>query len=321
MGPLRVGVAGCWHVHAADHAAAAQAHPETELVAVWDDDTARGATVAERFGVELLPDLEALLARDDISGVTVTTATAAHRDVVARVLQAGKHVFVEKLLAPTVDEATELVALAGRLGRVLVVALPRLAHGWTVAFDEAVARGALGDVTYARVRLAHDGAVGGWLPERFFAPGEAVGGALSDLGSHPLYLVQRFLGARPERVAATYASHTGRALEDQAVVTLAYPGGVLGVAEVSFTTQRSFAVEVHGTAGSLTLRDGVLRVFAGGEDRELTPPPDGPDPFAQWVGHIRAGTRADANLKAAIELTRLVVAANRSAATGHAVVP
>jgi hypothetical protein len=48
-------------------------------------------------------------------------------------------------------------------------------------------------------------------------------------------------------------------------------------------------------------------------------PEDDPDAFSQWVRHIRAGTRADDNLTRAVELTRLVSAANTAAATGTTV--
>ena len=50
--PLRVAVIGAWHVHAGDYARQTVAHPETELIAVWDDDPDRGAALAEQHGVE-----------------------------------------------------------------------------------------------------------------------------------------------------------------------------------------------------------------------------------------------------------------------------
>ena len=75
--------------------------------------------------------------------------------------------------------------------------------------DDVLAAGALGTLTYGRVRLSHDGATAGWLPERFYDPATAVGGALTDLGCHPVYLIQRWLGARPERVSATYGRSPG----------------------------------------------------------------------------------------------------------------
>ncbi len=311
--PRRIGVAvlGFWHVHAGDYAKLAQAHPDTELVAVWDDDPDRGRAGARDFGIEYAGDLAALLARDDVDAVTVTTATSRHRPVMVAAAEAGKHIFTEKLLAPTVAEGEEIVAAADAAGVSLVVSLPRLYHGYTRAVEDAL--GELGRLTYGRVRLSHDGAVAGWLPERFFDPGPAIGGALSDLGCHPVYLIQRFLGAGPDTVSATYRSFTGRAVEDHAVVTVGYADGKIGVIEAGFVSPGQFTIELHGTEGSLTYADGVLQVSG----RELPVPADGEDAFSQWVGHIRAGTRADDNLARAAELTRLVVAANEAAATGR----
>ncbi len=110
--PFNVAVLGCWHVHAKDYARSAAAHPDTTLVAAYDPDPALGRPLAEDFGVELTDDLDALLAREDVHGVTVTTETTAHTDVISRALAAGKHVFTEKLLAPTVEESERLVAQA-----------------------------------------------------------------------------------------------------------------------------------------------------------------------------------------------------------------
>ena len=65
-GPLRVGVLGTWHVHVGDYARRTQAHPDAELIAVWDDaDAERGAAAAADFGVPFTDDLAKMLARDD----------------------------------------------------------------------------------------------------------------------------------------------------------------------------------------------------------------------------------------------------------------
>jgi predicted dehydrogenase len=105
-----------WHVHAGDYSRSTQAHPGTELVAVYDDDAERGAAGAKDFGVDFTDDLDALLARDDIEAVTVTTETSRHRDVMVAAARAGKHIFTEKLLAPTVAEAEEIIAAADENG-------------------------------------------------------------------------------------------------------------------------------------------------------------------------------------------------------------
>jgi predicted dehydrogenase len=323
--PLKIAILGFWHVHAADYARDAREHPDTQIIAVWDDDPERGSAGAEDCDVQFAPDLDALLARDELDAVIVTTETSRHRDVMVRAAAAGKHIFAEKVLAPTVAEAEAIIAATDAAGVRLVVSLPRLYTGYTAALAEVVEQGSLGRVVHGRVRLSHDGALPsgddpGWLPERFFDPTAAIGGALTDLGCHPVYLVQRFLGTHPDTVSATYRSVTRRAVEDQAVVTVGYADGALGVIEAGFVNESPFSVEIGGTLGSVRYTDDhpslvVLGPAFGGEGpHELPIPADGPGPFARWVEHIRTGTRADDNLMRAVELTRLVGAANRSAA-------
>ncbi|GAB3453254.1 Gfo/Idh/MocA family oxidoreductase [Kineococcus endophyticus] len=322
--PLNVAVLGCWHVHAKDYARSAAAHPDTTLVAAYDPDPSLGRPLAEDFGVELTDDLDALLAREDVHGVTVTTETTAHTDVISRALAAGKHVFTEKLLAPTVEESERLVAQAADAGLALVVSLPRLYAGYTLAVRDLLDSGELGTLTYGRVRLSHDGAVhggdgtGGWLPDRFFDPGPAVGGALTDLGCHPVYLTQLFLGADPQTVRAVYANATPRDVEDHAVVTVGYSDGRIGVVEAGFVSNDAFTIDVHGTEGSVHYTDSGKRLwrrYPDGRTEDLTVPDDAPDAFAQWVQHAAAGTQASENLQRAVDLTRLVVRANHAAGT------
>jgi predicted dehydrogenase len=141
---------------------------------------------------------------------------------------------------------------------------------------------------------------------------------LTDLGCHPVYVMQRLLGTAPRTVGATYGYSGARAVEDNAVVTLEYAGGLLGVVEASFVSRSMYAVEVAGTEGAVRYIEGAGLWLSSGDDpwTELPVPPDGEDPFAQWVRHIGDGTRADDNLSRAVELTRLVTAANAAAATG-----
>lgn len=322
--PLRVAVLGFWHVHAKDYAQQTLDHPGTELVAVWDDDAERGQSGADAFGVEFAPDLDALLARDDVEAVTITTSTNVHRDLMGKVTAAGKHIFTEKLLAPTVAEAEEIIAAADAKGVKLIVSLPRLYHGYTTAVRDVIDSGDLGRISYARVRLSHTGAVANWLPERFYDPVTAIGGALTDLGCHPVYLIQLFLGAQPDTVSATYRSVTDRLVEDHAVVTLGYPDQAIGVVEAGFVSPNPFTVEVFGTDGALTYSEAgnLLQVSGaafGDGWQQLEVPGHSDNAYAQWVAHITDGTRADDNLARAVELTRLVVASNESAATGRTV--
>jgi predicted dehydrogenase len=321
--PIKVAVLGFWHVHAAEYAARAQQHPDTELVAVYDDDADRGRAGAAAVGASYVADLDELLARDDLDAVINTTATTDHRAVMIAAAKAGKHIFTEKLLAPTVAEAEEIIAAADDAGVAIVVSLPRLYHGYTRAIVDQLKTERLGDLTYCRIRLSNDGATAGWLPVGFYDPAAAIGGALSDLGCHPVYLMQLFLGAHPATVTAVYASFLRHRVEDQAVVTLGYRSGAIGVVETGFLSRDPFIIEIGGTTASLAYEDteNLLRVRSGAANdwQSLPVPPDDADPFSRWVTHIRDGTRADDNLARAVELSRLVSAANIAAATSMTV--
>jgi predicted dehydrogenase len=330
LGVIRLAILGFWHVHAADYAAEAQAHPDTEIVAAWDEDATRGAARAANLGVPHIEDLGELLARSDVDGVVVTTKTSAHPDVITAAAGAGKHIFTEKVLALTPDQAQGIVEAVERAGVTLTVSLPRLTHGYTLAIREVIASGRLGEVTQIRCRLSHDGAVGErWLPAQFFDPDDAGGGALVDLGCHPLYLTRTFLDGMPDSVSAVYGHVTGHAVDDNAVAVLRHRTGAFAIAETGFVNPASpFTIEVHGTKGSLLYGTPEPRLFVGSRVRgsdpewtELPIPESGPTPFEAWVRHIVEGTNATENIALALDLTTLVDAANRSALTGTAVAP
>lgn len=328
---VRVAVLSFWHVHAKDYARAAAEHPSVDLVAAWDEDAERGRDWAGRLGVDFEPSLPALLSRDDVDGVVVTAPTVAHRAVLTAAARAGKHIFTEKVLAPTAAECAEVLAAVDKAGVALVVALPRLYDAPTLAIVRLLAQRRLGRLASVRVRLAHGGAVGdAWLPEQFFDPAATGGGALVDLGCHPMYLARLFLGGLPESVTAGFGALTGRAVEDGAVAVLRQADGALGVVEAGFVTPHSpFVIEAHGTEGSLLYGAPEPRLLVSAGPEPDTPPGGGwtevplpdpePSPFARFVAHVRDGTTDPGNVAMAVDLTRMMAAAYESARTGTTV--
>jgi len=331
---IRLAVLSYWHVHAKDYSKQAAEHPDTEIVAVWDDLPERGRAAAQQWGGKFEASLPTLLARDDIDAVIVVTPTNEHRDVMTAAARAGKHIFTEKVLASTLREANQILAAVDQAGVKLTVSLPRLNAGYTQAIQAILAAGQLGELTEVRTRLSHNGGIStaekptGWLPEHFYNLEQCAGGALIDLGCHPMYLARLFLGL-PESVSAHYGYVTGRAVEDNAVAVLSYPNGALGIVEAGFVNRFSpFTIEVHGTEGSLlySTSDSVLHLrsakVAGAETQWLANaelPAERPSAFHQWVNHIQQGTTATENIQSALDLTRLMEAANLSARSGKPV--
>jgi 1,5-anhydro-D-fructose reductase (1,5-anhydro-D-mannitol-forming) len=321
---IRVAMLSFWHVHAGDYLRQATNNPGTEVVAVWDEEPDRGKAKAAEIGVEFAPDLDALLARGDVDAVICDTPTNLHHDVLVKAAKAGKHIFTEKVLAPTLAEANEILAAVDAAGVVLTLSLPRLYDPYTQTVDEVIASGRLGQLTLARVRLSHGGAIANWLPEHFYSKEQTLGGALIDLGCHPMYLTAKFLGGLPDTVSATYGYVSGREVEDSAVAVLSYPNGAIGVAEAGFVNKMNpFEIEIHGTEGSLFFGtpEAKLLVRADGDDG-FTEIPIGdrlPMAFDQWVQAVENGGKTDENIAHGLSLTKLMDASNRSAASGQAI--
>ncbi|SDC65932.1 Predicted dehydrogenase [Paenibacillus sp. UNCCL117] len=325
---LRIGKISYWHVHAWDYTKQAQEHPDAEIAGVWDEDPKRGKEAAEKQGVAFYESLDELLA-SDIEGVIVDAPTRMHRDVMVAAAKAGKHIFTEKVLAPTMAEAREIMAAVEANGVKLTVSLPRLNEGYTLLIRELLEREALGRVTLVRARLSHNGAIAGWLPEHFYSLEDCLGGALIDLGCHPMYLTRLLLGEEPVEVTSHFGYITGKEVEDNAVSVLSTKSGAIGIVEAGFVNSFSpFTLEVHGTEGTLLYGtpDGKLLLRTKAEDgskadawHELPLPDRRESAFEQWIGHIRQDTIAEENIRLALELTALMEASNRSVRERRAV--
>lgn len=318
---IRIAQLGTWHVHARHHVEDARGNPETEPVVVWDERPGAAAEFGAGLGLPVDDDLNRILARDDVDAVVVDTATTAHVPVIGAALRAGKHVFSEKVLATTGDDVRELVALAEEHGRVLGVSLPRLSDPAVRTAARLVAEGAIGDLTGSRFRYAHHGAVGTpWIPEHFFDPAQTGGGALIDLGAHPVYLALLFHGRVPDRVSATLQRVTGRAVEDNGALVMDF-GDALAVAEVSMIGSfLGSSFELAGTAGSIASVPGgdgvVLRQGPTGPWVEQPSDAALPDPFEQWVARVLAGSSDAGHLATVVAVTDVLEAGYRSSAEG-----
>ncbi|MCG7382134.1 Gfo/Idh/MocA family oxidoreductase [Paenibacillus sp. ACRRY] len=323
---IRIGKISLWHVHAWDYIKQAQEHEDTEIAAVWDDNSERGKEAAERLNVPYFSSLEEMLAQKDIDAVIVDAPTRDHKDVITAAAKAGKHIFTEKVIASTVKEVNAILAEVREQGVKMTVSLPRLNDGYTLTIQDVLQQGLLGKVTYVRVRLSHNGAIADWLPQHFYNLEECQGGAMIDLGCHPMYLTRLFLGQEVTGVSANFGYVTGKEVEDNAVATLFTDSGAIGVVEAGFVNSHSpFTIEVHGTEGTLlygTPDDRLLiRTNVGTEAvKEWTELPlleKRESAFRQWISHIQNNSLAAENLQIAAELTRLMEAANTSAKEGR----
>jgi len=128
---LRVAVIGVGHLGRI-HARLLKGVAGAKLVAVVDPSESNRAQAAAETGAEACADYRGLVGR--IDAAIVATPTRYHHAVACDLLRAGVHVFVEKPLAPSVEQATEMVELADRHGALLQVGhVERFNPAWNEA--------------------------------------------------------------------------------------------------------------------------------------------------------------------------------------------
>jgi predicted dehydrogenase len=118
MNKVRVGVVGVGHI-GREHARIYSTLPNTEFVGVFDLDAKVAEKTTQRYGVKAFPSIQALA--EVIDAATISTPTSSHHEIAAALLNAGRHVLVEKPIADNTQQARELIELAASKSLVLQV--------------------------------------------------------------------------------------------------------------------------------------------------------------------------------------------------------
>ncbi|MBO5360884.1 MAG: Gfo/Idh/MocA family oxidoreductase [Clostridia bacterium] len=248
---LRVAMLSKWHVHAAGYARDIIASGKAEIAAIWDNNAERGKEWANELNVDFEPDLDVLLARNDIDAVICCTPTTMHDDVLVKAADAGKHIFTEKALSTTVEGCEKISNAIKRNGVTFTISYPQLFNKPTKLIKKYIDSGKIGKVTTVRIRNAHSGVSNGWLPEYWFEEKDAGGGAMMDLGCHPMYQLA-YLCGKPKRISALFNSPLGSKVDENAVSIIEFENGIIGISETGFDSYSSpHRLEVYGTDGTI----------------------------------------------------------------------
>lgn len=344
---IQLALVGVWHVHALDYTKQARGLKDVSIEKVWD----KNKEAAERFAAEhnltVAENLSDILSDTAIDGVIICTETADHDEVIAEAARAGKGIFTEKTLAVGGKEAQRLADVIKEADVPFVISFPQLRHPATVVSHAMLGQGMLGDAVKLRFRNAHGGKVQGWLPSYWYDTETAGGGALMDLGCHPIYLANALLG-KPRTVSAALTPPTDNPVhaDDEATVicTYGHDNSVQAILETSFITPYSpRTFELYGTSGSVFASDDDVTVKgvedADGVDENGRPDPgvwmrekDGEelgmkDPLATFADIVK-NRKSDADaplevpgygLEAAVLLAEVLEAAYISAAEGRVI--
>jgi myo-inositol 2-dehydrogenase / D-chiro-inositol 1-dehydrogenase len=243
---LKVGVIGCGRVTAFRHLPALSRLEDAEVVALADSDAGCLKHVADRFHVpNRFPDLRTLLDTATVDIIAVCVPVQSHAGIALAALDAGKHVFIEKPLTVTLEEADLVHERAKQVNRKVLVGFNFRWHRLILQARALLRRGAVGQVETIRTVFAsaHD-APSAWQMHR-----ASGGGALFDQAVHVFDLWRFLLESEVEEVFAT--SRSGPWDDETVTVTARFTNGVLATATCTERTGENNEVEVYGRRGRL----------------------------------------------------------------------
>jgi predicted dehydrogenase len=254
------------------------------LVSVADRDADSAASACRDLGFERSTgEWEELLEDPAIDVVDICAPNYLHYPMSLAALKAGKHVYCEKPLALTVDEASGLAALAETSGRVHAVGLNYTTNPMVQTAREIIGSGEIGNPVSFTGRYFEDYMASTEVPFTWRCDRSLAGsGALADLGSHLINMLHFLLG-RPSRLCGDCrivipsrrvpATGEERAVENEDIARalIELESGIPATIEISRVASGykcGLQFEVFGTRGSIAFdqeRMNELRLYEAGQ--------------------------------------------------------
>ena len=256
-GTVKLALVGCGAI-SEWHRLGIREAPEIEIRAAVDVDRAKAGAVADETGAEVFTSLDEALSKGDFDAVDLMLPHDLHEPLALRALDAGKHVLLEKPMAPSVEACERILEAARKAPGVFMVA--ENAQYWpeVVIAQELIEEGAIGEVVTAGVHLffpplpAYYGGDRPWRMER----GAAGGGISIDTGSHYIRPLRMWLGEIEEVVAAMERPYTQMEGESLARALFRFRSGRVASFDLMLTeapigSQEMF--RISGTKGEILI--------------------------------------------------------------------
>lgn len=286
--------------HAVGYTRALQYIDEVAIRAVYDEDVDRGRAYAARFGIPAFePDIDRLLARDDIAAVIVCSPTDAHAALVIKAAEAGKHILCEKPIATRIEDARAMIAACERVGVQLHIAFPIRFMPMMQKVKQIVAGGEIGEL-YSMVG-GNRGipplppAYPAWITD----PLHAGGGALIDHSVHVTDAMRFLSGAEVIAVSAEAGTlfQPDMQVDDAALLLLRFEDHVIASVDPSWAIPAAhpfhydFYLRILGSDGMATIDETkqslqVTRDRGGQERRGFVLEPFGAEADLDMVRHF-----------------------------------
>jgi myo-inositol 2-dehydrogenase/D-chiro-inositol 1-dehydrogenase len=262
---LRLGIVGCGWATANLHLPALRRIPHYDVVALADMDVERAEVLGSRLGVRYrLADALELIEHPEVDAVAVCVPPGDHAGLAIAAIKAGKHVFIEKPLALTIDQADRLVDSAKQADTKVLVGFNLRWHRLVRQAKTMLDDHRLGQLTVMRTvftnALRHDERIAAWRRDR-----SRGGGVIQDLAVHHFDLWRFLLSADVQEISVSARSE--RWQDEAAVISARMANGVLISSVFASGTSETHELECYGEAGRLRVScyhcDGLQSSFGG----------------------------------------------------------
>lgn len=246
-------IIGCGMI-AEFHAAAIDAMNNASLVGCTSRNPETAKAFAEKHGCKAYESLEAMLADDAVTIVTICSPSGAHLDPAVAAAKAGKHVLVEKPLEVTLEKCDAIIAACEEHGVKLGGILPNRFSPAAIALKEAIEADRFGTLTLG------DTYVKWWRSQEYYDSGGwrgtwelDGGGAYMNQAIHNVDLLLWLMGDVENVSAATATlAHERIEVEDAGAAVVTFKNGAIGVLQATTAAYPGWLrkTEIHGTTGS-----------------------------------------------------------------------
>ena len=272
--PIGIGLIGLGY-WGPNHLRVVSESPRTEIKAICDTDPDRLELMDGRTDAVAFANPEELLELSEVDAVIVATPVGTHFALGTAALEAGKHVLIEKPLAPTVGEADHLISLAKSKGLSVMCGHTFLFSPPVIEVKRMIDEGELGEIyfiTSSRVNLG--------LHQKDVS-------VLWDLAPHDFSILGYWLGERPESLSANGRDSILQGVPDVAFVNLNYESGLIASVELSWLAPSKLRrTTIVGSEKMVVYEDNSpdqLRVF----DKGISVEP--PESFGEFHLSYRSG--------------------------------
>jgi predicted dehydrogenase len=310
MSKIKIGMISYEHIHAEFRSRAlSEMGQEIEIVAIADDNEARGREAQHKFGGSYYPDYRELLRREDLDLVFIHSANQKHKAMVLDTIRAGCALFCEKPIATNSADALEMTVAVEKSGLRNTVGFCSRYIPEAERAKQIIDRGLLGKLisVQAVIGLAGIKEIGcpdymvNWMED----PVLGGGGALIDEGAHAFDLLFWLIGnIEAVSCAKQNIAKPRFEMEDHAMTLLQFAGGALGSLSTLWSLNIDIGMrntlQIFGTEGTLFVdltakapgialytENGTNPGLGGWVIPHLKPGQSEPHDYLSWPTHVQ----------------------------------